>query len=249
MANKQTSVPRPGALAVLLVASFMGILDVLIVNVAAPSIQRDLGASFADIQLVVSGYVLAYAVGLTTGGRLGDSFGRRRVFVTGLLSFAVCSAGCAAAPSPGVLIGIRVAQGLAAALMLPQVLSVIQTVFPEAERPRALARYGATMGGGAVVGQIVGGALIRADVLGLGWRSVFLVNVPIALVAAAAVPFVLPETPSVRRALDVPGLLLTAAAMTLLVYPLAWGGGSGWPLWVWQGVRRVTAGAVRAVAG
>lgn len=92
------------------------------------------------------------------------------MFVTGLLSFAVCSAGCAAAPSPGVLIGIRVAQGLAAALMLPQVLSVIQTVFPEAERPRALARYGATMGGGAVVGQIVGGALIRADVLGLGWR-------------------------------------------------------------------------------
>ncbi|WP_078630220.1 MFS transporter [Streptomyces roseochromogenus] len=235
---------RRGALAVLLTAAFMGILDVLIVNVAAPSIQRDLRAGFSDIQLVVSGYVLAYAVALTSGGRLGDSLGRRRVFLTGLLAFVVCSAGCALAPSVGVLIGLRVAQGLAAALMLPQVLSVIQDVFPRQERPRALALYGATMGMGAVVGQIVGGALIRADVLGLGWRSVFWVNVPIGLAAAACVPFVLPRSRPVRRPADAPGLLLTAVAMPLFIYPLIRGGAGGWTWWVWPAF----AGAALALA-
>ncbi len=221
------------ALAVLLVATFMGILDVLIVNVAAPSIQRDLGASFSDIQLVISCYVLAYAVALTSGGRLGDSLGKKEVFLAGVLAFVVCSVGCALAPSARVLIGLRVAQGLAAAVMLPQVLSIIQDVFPPDRRPRALALYGVTIGMGAVVGQIVGGALIHADVLGLGWRSVFWVNAPIGLAVASCVPFVLPQTGAMRRPADVPGLVLTAVAMTLLVYPLVRGSGGGWPWWVW----------------
>ncbi|MFJ8013152.1 MFS transporter [Streptomyces sp. NPDC096339] len=221
------------ALAVLLAAAFMGILDVLIVNVAAPSIQRDLHASFADIQLVISGYVLAYAAALTTGGRLGDSYGPKRVFMTGLIAFAVLSAGCAAAPSVRALIVLRIAQGLAAALMLPQVLALIQVIVPARERGRALAGYAATLGLGAVVGQLVGGVLIRADVLGLGWRSVFLVNVPIGLLAAACVPALIPATPATHQRVDLPGLALTAAAMTLLVYPLIRGGDSGWPAWVW----------------
>lgn len=225
--------PR-GALAVLLLAAFMGILDVLIVNVAAPSIQRDLHASFDDIQMVISGYVLVYAVLLTTGARLGDTYGQKRVFLLGVLGFTAFSAGCAAAPSAGVLIGLRLGQGLAAALMLPQVLALIQTLFPEKERARPLALYAATLGLGAVLGQIIGGALIRWDVLGLAWRSVFLVNVPVGLAAAACVPATLPQrAPTQRRPLDIPGLLLSATAMSLLIYPLIRGSADGWPAWVW----------------
>ncbi|MEU4118501.1 MFS transporter [Kitasatospora sp. NPDC028055] len=220
-------------LAVLLSASFMGILDVLIVNVAAPSIQRDLGADFADIQLVISGYVLAYAATLATGGRLGDSYGQKPLLLAGLLAFTALSAGCAAAPSVGVLIGLRIGQGLAASLMLPQVLSLIQVIVPVGERGRALALYAATLGLGAVAGQLVGGALIRADLFALGWRSVFLVNVPVGLLAAACVPALVPATRPVRRRFDLPGLLLTGAAMALLVYPLIQGSDDGWPVWVW----------------
>jgi predicted MFS family arabinose efflux permease len=201
--------------------------------VAAPQIQRELHAGFSDIQLVISGYVLAYAVGLATGGRLGDSLGRRRMFRAGLLAFTAFSAGCAAAPAVGVLIVLRVGQGLAAALMLPQVLSLIQVIFPGRERARALALYGATMGMGAVVGQLVGGALIQLDILGLGWRSVFLVNVPIGLAAAVGAGAVLPETRGRRTRLDVAGLVLGALAMTLLIYPLIRGSSGGWPRWVW----------------
>lgn len=237
--------PRRGAQAALLAATFMGILDVLIVNVAAPSIQRDLGAEFSDIQLVISAYVLAYAVGLTTGGRLGGAYGHKRVFVTGLLAFAVMSTACAAAPNVDVLVVLRIGQGLAAALMLPQVLALIQTVFPPEDRPRALARYGATLGLGAIAGQLLGGLLLDFDVLGLGWRSVFLVNVPVGLAAAAGATVLAPPSRSgPRRRLDVPGLLLTALAMTLLVYPLIRGQASGWPLWIWPSF----AGSVLALA-
>ncbi|MEU1281932.1 MFS transporter, partial [Streptomyces sp. NPDC005805] len=224
-----------GALAILLTTSFMGILDVLIVNVAAPSIQRDLNAGFADVQLVISGYVLAYAVGLTTGGRLGDSHGKRRLLRIGLVAFALLSAACAAAPTVGVLVVCRFAQGFAAALMLPQVLALIQDILPKAERPRAVALYAATLGLGAVVGQIVGGLLIRADVLGLGWRAVFLVNVPVGLLAAALAPRFIPETRARRAPLDVPGLLLTAAAMSLLIFPLIQAGSQGRPRWILAG--------------
>ncbi|NHI08383.1 putative transporter, MFS-type [Streptomyces sp. KO7888] len=237
--------PRRGALAVLLAATFMGILDVLIVNVAAPSIQRDLRAGFSDIQLVISGYVLAYAVGLTTGGRLGGAYGHKRVFVAGLLAFAVMSTACAAAPGVDVLIALRIGQGLAAALMLPQVLALIETVFPPEERPRALARYGATLGLGAIAGQLLGGLLIDLDVLGLGWRSVFLVNVPVGLAAAACAAVLLPPSrPGPRHRPDLAGLLLTAIAMTLLIYPLVRGGAGGWPPWIWPSF----AGSVLALA-
>ncbi len=221
-------------LAVLLAASFMGILDVLIVNVAAPSIQRDLGADFADMQLVISGYVLAYAATLATGGRLGDSYGHKPLLLAGLLAFTALSAGCAAAPSVGVLIVLRIGQGLAASLMLPQVLSLIQVIVPAGERGRALALYAATLGLGAVVGQLVGGALIRADLFGLGWRSIFLVNVPVGLLAAACVPGLVPATRQVNQRVDLPGPVLTGAAMALLVYPLIRGADDGWPAWVWS---------------
>ncbi|MFE0204876.1 MFS transporter [Streptomyces sp. NPDC058985] len=229
----------------LLAATFMGILDVLIVNVAAPSIQRDLNAGFADLQLVISGYVLAYAVALTTGGRLGGTYGHKRVFVTGLVAFVVMSTACAAAPTAGALIVLRIGQGLAAALMLPQVLALIQTVFSPQERPRALALYGATLGMGAIAGQILGGLLLDLDVFGLGWRSVFLVNVPIGLVAAACAAVLLPEArPGDQHELDIPGLLLTAIAMTLLIYPLIRGQAGGWPPWIWA----MFAGSALALA-
>ena len=216
----------------LLVATFMGILDVFIVNVAAPSIQTELRASFGDLQMVLAGYVLAYAVGLVSGGRLGDTYGRKRLFLAGVVGFTVASVGCAVAPNPGVLILIRVVQGFAAAVMLPQVLSIVQVAFPVGERPRALGFYGATIGLGSIAGQLVGGALIAADVGGLGWRTVFLVNVPMGVLAVALVmPAVRESRADETPRLDLAGAGLLAVALMLLLYPLVEGPAMGWPGW------------------
>jgi MFS family permease len=212
------------ALAVVLTATFMGILDVFIVNVAAPSIQHGLGASFGQLQFVLAGYVLAYATALVTGGRIGDAIGRKRAFLAGTGAFTAASLACALAPDPAVLIAFRVAQGLAAAVMLPQVLSVIQVAFPEPERTRALGFYGATIGLASIAGQLVGGLLIDADVAGLGWRSVFLVNVPIGLLAVGCALPTVEESHGDRRGgyqgLDWTGMALLALAMIALMLPL-----------------------------
>jgi hypothetical protein len=162
---------RWAALPVVLAGAFMTILDFFIVNVAIPSIQTDLGATAAQIQLVVAGYGLAYAVGLITGGRLGDIGGRRRMFATGLAAFTVTSAACGLAPSAATLIAGRLAQGLSSALMFPQVLSILNVTFVGPARARAFTAFGMTLGLAAVSGQLLGGLLIAGDLLGLGWRT------------------------------------------------------------------------------
>lgn len=215
------------ALGSVLLATFMGLLDASIVTVAVPSIQHGLGASFGEVQFVAAGYTLAYAVGLVTGGRLGDLYGRRRSFLTGVVLFLVTSVLCAAAPSAPLLIGARVLQGLAAAVMLPQVLSIVQASFTGPARASALGLYGATIGLASISGQIVGGALLAWNPLGLGWRSAFLVNVPIGLVALAVAGATVAEGRGARSRLDLGGAGLLGAALVGLLLPAA----LGWPVW------------------
>lgn len=224
---------RPWAtLAVVLVAAFMPILDVFIVFVSSPSIATDVHATSADIEWVVAAYGLAFALGLVTGGRLGDLFGRRRMFAVGLVVFAVGSALCGAAPSATALIGARVLQGLGAAALMPQVLSIIQVSFPPHERGRALALMGAVQGIGSVGGQLIGGALIELDVFGLGWRSNFLINLPVAVAALLLARRYVPESkaPDARR-LDLGGVGLALLAIAAVAVPLVDGREAGWPAW------------------
>ncbi|MEV7776828.1 MFS transporter [Kitasatospora sp. NPDC088351] len=227
--------PSPrGLLPVVLTATFMTALDAFVVNVAIPSVQADLGAGPAAVQWVVAGFGLALAAGLVTAGRLGDRYGRRRVFALGLALFTLASAGCGLAPTASALVGARVVQGLAAALMGPQVLAILRTAFSGAAQARAFARYGLTMGLGAVFGQLIGGALIRADLFGLDWRSCFLINLPVGLTALALVRRCLPESRSPHRpGLDPVGVLLITVALTALVLPLIQGREEGWPRWTW----------------
>jgi len=174
-------------LAVLITGQFMALLDVTIVNVAIPTIREKLDASGAALQLIVAGYTVTYAMLLITGARLGDLRGPRRLFLAGLGTFTLASLACGLAPTTGALITARSVQGAGAALMVPQILSVIQRQFAGGARARALGVYAATLASGAVVGQVLGGLLVSADLLGASWRPVFLVNVPVGLVAAALV--------------------------------------------------------------
>ena len=178
---------RPGlVLAVVLIGQFMAVLDASIVNVAAPSIHASLRASGAGLQLVVAGYTITYAVLLVTGARLGDILGHRRVFLAGLVLFTLASLGCGLAGTASLLIALRFVQGAGAAVMIPQVLSLIQRTHAGPARARAMSRYSAVLAGGAVVGQVVGGLLISANLFGSSWRPVFLVNVPIGVLLLVA---------------------------------------------------------------
>jgi len=220
------------ALACLLVGSFLAPLDFFIVNVAMPSITTGLKSTAADVQLVISGYAVVYAVFLITGGRLGDIYGRKYVFLAGLVGFAVASAFCGLAWSPLALVIGRLFQGLAAAAMSPQALASVHALFPPRERGRALSIYGITLGLSSVIGQLLGGALVGANVDGLGWRLIFLINVPIVIIAFIATLKVLRETRSATRPrLDFGGVVLSCAALTALVLPLVEGRERGWPLW------------------
>src|SRR5262249_23226807 len=160
---------------------FLGVLDFFIINLALPAIKADTGASDAQVQLVIAGYGLAYALGLITGGRLGDIYGRKRVFLVGVAGFTLASALCGLALSPAALIAARLLQGAAAALLFPQVLSLIQVTFPPHERGRAFAVFGVVHGAASFSGIVLGGLLVQANLFGLGWRPIFLVNVPIGL--------------------------------------------------------------------
>ncbi|MEU6877058.1 MFS transporter [Streptomyces sp. NPDC046712] len=229
---------RPGLLlGVVLAAQFMALLDVFIVNVAAPTIRTELSASGAGLQLVIAGYTIAYAVLLITGARLGDRLGHRRMYLGGLAVFTVASLACGLATGTGQLIAFRLVQGAGAALMIPQVLSLIQRNFTGEGRVRALSAYSAVLATGAAAGQVVGGILVSADLFGSGWRPVFLVNVPIGLVLLALGARVLPRDartePERARSLDLPGLVLLAAAVSLLTVPLVLGQEQDWPVWAW----------------
>ncbi|GIJ65930.1 MFS transporter [Virgisporangium ochraceum] len=223
-----------GLLVIVLAGQFMAILDVTIVNVAITTIQDDLGASGAAMQLVVGGYTIAYAVLMVTGARLGDLGGHRRLFLAGLGLFTVASLACGLAPTTGALIGFRLLQGAGAALMVPQVLSLIQRSFEGAGRARALSVYATVIAGAAVAGQIAGGVLVS---LGSGWRPVFLVNVPIGVVLLVAGARWLPrDDHRVARGLDPLGLVTLAGAVLTFVVPLVLGQEQGWPLWCWLGL-------------
>src|ERR1700722_10453310 len=194
-------------LVVLLAGQFMALLDVTIVNVAMPTIGRTLHASGAELQLVVAGYTVSYAMLLITGARLGDLYGRRRMFLAGVAVFTLASLACGIAPGVGVLIGARFVQGAGAAAMMPQIMSVIQVRFDGAARTRALSAYTAVLSSGAVAGQVVGGVRVTANLFGQTWRPVFLVNVPIGLAVLALVPRVVPaDAPGRGRQLDLAGL-------------------------------------------
>ncbi|WP_030672159.1 MFS transporter [Streptomyces rimosus] len=220
------------ALVVVLIASFMELLDATIVTVAAPAIAEGLGAGEAALQWTVAGYTLALGAGLITGGRIGDQFGRRRVFLIGLTAFAIASAACALAPDPAVLVTTRVAQGLAGGLMVPQVFGIIRSSFAPTARARALGAYGAVLGLASVAGPLAGGLLVEADVFGLGWRTIFWVNVPVAAIGLALGVRFLPESAAaVRTRLDLPGAALAAAGAVCVLLPLVQGNGWGWPWW------------------
>jgi len=219
-------------LAVLLLAAFMNLLDISIVNIAIPSIQRNLHASYADVQWALAGYTLAYALVLITGGRLGDTFGRKRLFLIGVAGFTLMSALCGAAQTPGMLIACRVAQGAMGAIMIPQVLSVIQVIFPPAERIKALAAFGVTAGLGTVSGPLLGGLLTQHNLFGLDWRPIFLINVPVGIIAVSASAVLVRESRAPRPPrLDPGGVALISAALLLLLYPLVQGRQLGWPAW------------------
>jgi EmrB/QacA subfamily drug resistance transporter len=230
----ETRTSRWTPLPIILAATFMVVLDFFIVNVALPSMQTGLHASAGSVEWVVAGYSLTSAVLLITGSRLGDRYGRRLLFSGGLAIFTVASAGCGVAPSATALVVARLAQGVGAAALMPNVLALIGALYDGPDRLRALSAYGMVMGLAAVGGQLLGGALLAANPAGLGWRTVFLINLPIGAVALALTRPLVPESraPGGGR-VDVAGTALATAAVTAIVLPLVEGQAHGWPLWTW----------------
>jgi EmrB/QacA subfamily drug resistance transporter len=225
---------RWAPLPIVLAGTFMVVLDFFIVNVALPSMQARLHASDGAVEWVVAGYSLTSAVLLIAASRLGDRTGHRRVFGLGLALFTLSSAACGLAGSPGMLVAARLVQGAAAAMLMPNVLSLIGMLYDGVDRARALAAYGMTMGLAAVSGQLIGGLLVQADIAGLGWRSVFLINIPVGAAALAATPRLVPESAHRDgRRIDALGTVLATAAVTAIVLPLVEGRAHGWPLWTW----------------
>jgi MFS family permease len=227
--------PPPGlVLAIVLTGQIMAIIDTNIVNVAVPSMHATLGASGAALQLIVAGYTIAYAVLLVTGARLGDILGHRRMFLAGVALFTLASLGCGLSPNTGTLIALRFIQGVGAATMIPQVLSLIQRTYTApGPRVRAMSLYATVISGGAVLGQVIGGLLVSADLFGSSWRPVFLVNVPVGLAVLAFGRFLPAGRFDGIRTLDLPGLAVLTPSVFALVLPLVLGQPLGWPLWGW----------------
>jgi EmrB/QacA subfamily drug resistance transporter len=232
--NDDRAAPRRWlALPVLLTGAFLPILDFNVVNLALPAIRQDLDATPSELQFVISAYAATYAVFLITGGRLGDVFGRRRMFLLGVAGFTIASILCGIAWSPGMLIAGRILQGLTATVMAPQVLASIRVLFPPAEQGLALGLYGATFGLANICGQLLGGALVETRPFGLAWQAIFLVNVPIGFLAfIGGLTFLgdsrAPEAPK----LDIGGVILLSLTLGFLVYPLIEGRDAGWPMWI-----------------
>ncbi|MFD1949780.1 MFS transporter [Sphingomonas arantia] len=227
-----TARQRSLAFATILVAFVMDVVDSTIVNTALPAMQRGLGASDAAMQWVVSGYFLTFAVLLVVGGRLGDLFGYRRMFLIGVIGFTAASLACGLAADQQSLVLARLAQGLAAAIMAPQGVALVQLLYDPTERIGRLAAFGIIGGLAAIGGPVLGGLLIALNPFGLGWRSVFLINLPVGLLALVAGIALLPRGRSAHPLrIDVPGSLLLFVAVGALLYPLIEGRESGWPLW------------------
>lgn len=232
--------------AVVLAAMIMNILDSTIVNVAAPSVQRDLHTSSAALEWVAAAYTLAIAVGLLTGGRLGDRYGRRTLLLIGLSGFVASSLACAIAWSPEALIAARVAQGLSAAMLTPQCFGLIRDLFPPDQIGKAFAAFGPVIGISTVAGPVVAGLLLKADPFGTQWRSLFLINVPLGVFALIVGSRVLPSGAANRGVrLDPAGAVLMTVASFLLVFPLVDGRAQGWPMWIFA----VLAAAVPVLGG
>ncbi|MGY0021294.1 MFS transporter [Streptomyces sp. YJ-C3] len=221
-------------LVVMIVAEVMDLLDASIVNVAGPALEESLGASSVGLQWVIGGYALTLGAGLVLGGRLGDRYGRRRMFLTGLAAFTLSSLLCALAPNIESLIVFRLLQGTAGAILLPQGLGLLRENFSGPELTKVFAIFGPVLGLGGIIGPVLGGFLIEGDILGLGWRSVFLVNLPIGLAALAIAAKFVPKKPGDRTVrVDMGGAGLVVASCALLVLPLNQGQEDGWPLWTW----------------
>jgi EmrB/QacA subfamily drug resistance transporter len=233
------------ALAVLLLANFMNLMDVTIVNVALPSLRENLHADASQIEWVIAAYVLAFALGLLPFGRLGDIVGRTHMFLWGVAAFSVASAACGLAPSIEWLIAARVLQGFAGAMMTPQVLAIATVTFPPEERGQSFSLFGLSAGLAAVAGPLIGGLLIGANFGGLDWRPIFLVNVPIGILAVVLGWFIIPRPPGhpdLRN--DYVGIALFGASMVALVYPIIEGRSYGWPLWTWSMMAAAVVGLV-----
>ncbi|MET9369595.1 MFS transporter [Streptomyces griseoflavus] len=220
------------ALAIVMTAAFMDLVDVTIVNIAIPSIQRDEGATFSQIQWITAGYALAFAAGLVTGGRLGDIHGRKRIFLIGIGGFTVASALCGLAVNPEMLVASRILQGAMAALMVPQVLSIVHATFPAHERGKVFGLFGAIVGLGAVSGPLLGALLTEWNLFGLEWRPIFLINLPVGIAGLILGRLFITESRAPRALkLDLVGVALVTLGLLMLLYPLTRGRELGWPLW------------------
>jgi len=240
-AGARTGTPGPTApvltsagLITVLMGAALAPIDLFIVNVALPTIQADLHASAATLEWVVAGYGIGFALLLVIGGRLGDAFGRRRLFSVGLAAFTLTSLVCGLAPNATILVLARAAQGAAAAMLVPQVLSIIQATAAGERRAKMLGYYGATGGISMVIGQLLGGVLVSANLAGTGWRPIFLVNVPIGLLTMWLARRTLPESRATNPlGVDLWGTLLLGVSLVALLVPLMEGNGLGWPVWCW----------------
>lgn len=231
-ASKFTNKQRTIALVIVTLAFVMDLLDTTIVNIAIPSIQNNLGASFAAIQWMIAGYALTFAVLLITGGRMGDVFGYKKLFLIGVGGFTLASMLCGLAWNPEVLVGARLIQGAMAALMVPQVMSLMQIMYKAHERTAVMGLFGALGGLAASLGPIIGGFLIHANIAGLDWRPIFLINVPVGIFALVMAYKYLPEGKSAHPLkLDLIGTAIVMAALTLLIFPLIQGRELDWPAW------------------
>ena len=232
---KQPETPhRSIATGILMFAAFMDLLDVTIVNVALPAIRADLHASPAHLEWTLGGYSLAFAVLLITGGRLGDIFGRQRIFLLGVAGFTAASLAACLSGNGDTLVIARIGQGGFAALMVPQLLSTVQVLYAPKDRAAIFGIVGGVSGTAAVIGPLLGGWLITSNAFGIGWRSIFLINIPVGIALLVLAMRYVPNTRSERATrLDLTGVALATAGVFLVIFPLIEGREQGWPVWIW----------------
>lgn len=223
------------ALVFLIMGAFLSPLDYFIVNIALPEIRNDFNASNASLQMVIAVYGLTYAALVVCGGRFGDIFGRKKMFIIGLYIFLIASAGCAFSPNIYFLIGFRVLQGIGAAMLAPQALANIRVIFPPKEQIKAIGIFGSVFGFAAIMGQLLGGILLKLQLFGLTWQSVFLINIPVAVICIIGTSRVLEEKREDRkRSIDFVGILLIICSLLCIIYPLVEGNNAGWPIWIFM---------------